>query len=265
MDIVKRCCAEHRLPSCSKLRLGTLLDYRRSEDEELRDREEGRYTLTFRLTENMILPREFCSGLFPGLAGLFPEIAQSRPLFYTDPRGEQDWSGMNIVVDHDQVRVLSGGVQTWMFPNSFVLSMQTGSDQPFTNGGKYDADWRIREDDANTFAEQLRVLVSQQVRPIQAIMSPYLDLVGSSDNLSVTVRHSKVEYESGEFSLEDMDLNDPQSVVERLWRAPFMKSDLFSYQNEYRFVVALEFDGRPVPIHQRFLFIPSETLYQYLL
>ena len=259
MSLLKKWCKkDHLIPGCSTLRVGSHIDYRWTSQKSISDIEEGGFTLKFENKAPFYVSKEdFCR--------LFPGYFFDGPSYFTwDSRGFGSSDGLSVIVQDGKVTVHAGGNHTWMFPNCFVFSMTYESSSRASPFHEYDSEWSINSDHTDEMAEELRVQVERCIRPFEVITSDCLNLVRGEKTLSVDVMHGPVLYGLREIKFSGDRDYDLHRFEDEYWKMPFVKPLGYEAEKEYRFVIAITWNGMPLSIYDRSILIPSEPFLKFL-
>jgi hypothetical protein len=219
-----------------------LYGYRRIEDPDLRDEEEGQYTFQITFPEPIELDRRWVNLLlqraiaFGGVHDVphFPGgfTAHVEHLHLVEQRGD------SVVVADTRIRIERHVLNCFLFCMSVF---ETADRNPFS---QYSDSWSISEQAANEFGRRLGSLVFQQAKlssfddSIVRIHSP-----ATVTALSLNVRHKPVKYRDREMVITPENRPSFDDLVEMLTDIVFVKPHKYSREQEYRFVFELG-DGR---------------------
>jgi hypothetical protein len=250
---LRKWCKSIHLPDRIKtLRLGSLLEYRVTEEKSIKDFREGKFDLEVRIPKPIWVRADQFSGFFPSYSNSkFP------PYFSWDPRGLHSSSSVNYQIHGDRILLSGGGSQSWMFPNSYVFSM-TMSDSLQSKFPQYDASWGIDFHDADTFSDLLRQQLQKEVFVNEEVLGQCLSENYDRTKLTVSVLHAPVEYGPNFVELNDLGPEGYEKMFSAYWRMPFTKPIDFEHEEEYRFLVTILYEGTPLPIYSLSRTISSE-------
>jgi hypothetical protein len=233
LALVKFCRADHHLGISEKIQLGSLEYFKRMENDDLRDSDEGTIEVEISHPEGVFIPRNLVGRALPGMVSY---------------EGEQESKAKLTVSGRlPQVQMMSSGLLVRGLIkyraraiNSLVFCMSVGNPKKFNTVKEYKAKWQFPFSDRDRFASLLQksvednLLAEWQVVPDARNWSN----VDNSAPKRVSVVHRHVRYLSDRsIMIRKMDEFHLKKLEDIFDDIAFIKPNAFKGEREYRFVV----------------------------
>lgn len=247
MQLVKFCKPEHNIHRGSKLRIGTLHEYRTIENPDLRDEAEGKYEFTIDFPEEIELDRRWTNLLFQGsfAFGNTDDVPRFPGEFstYVEKMTHVRSNANSIVLKDTTIKIHRGISDCLVFCMSLLPNVEAKLFE------KYEDHWTFPAEKVNTFAMRLGSLIMNQAK-----LSSFDDSISASHSpasiksLTLSLRHREVIYRERHLIITEHNRPTFDEMIEILSNIQFVKPpEPFSKEKEYRFVFELQDEQRIFP------------------
>ncbi len=237
--LVKFCDAKDNITlSGPNIRVGTLHEFRESEQAELRDNNEGEVLFSFSFPE-----------MTPVSLHWLEKVTTSSGLILTERLAKHQEANSSTINIAGSFRALNNFANAYIFCVSW--QNQTPKINPFQN---YNSAWAIKQSAHTQFSTLMRSLIAKMLEE----KSWY------SHNMSLKVISGPVIYAGNSHTLsaeDDMPASTIDLILQNRWR---VKSRQFEREREYRFLFFVTKDGQIFSVPKEPIFLDASLLRQYI-
>lgn len=245
MKLFKNCKKIHNITlACKTLHLGTLYGYRKAENIDIRDEEEGTYNFELAIQDTFTVKFDWWHTLFAPLIRFSNDEVK-------DIRG--DFSAqihdLQIIKAHNNEVTLAKSLASIKrnAPDQFVFCMSIADKHPPIVSAEYNSHWSMDVNSAEQFASGAAQNLLEKIRE-----NPNLVLgldTQSLEKISIKYHHGPVEYLSRVLSVQKSDKSEV--LFEKMLNMAYIKPESYSAEAEYRFIFEVT-DGQ-------YFYPPSST------
>jgi len=240
MKLIKFCKSDHNIRSGSRLRVGTLYQYRKIENSDIQDGDEGNFLFEINFPKRIELDRNWANLLLGGAVHFAGNDLNQRPsipggisaniekLHIVEQRAD------SVVVQDTTISLNRTSINSFIFCMSV---MENAEKCPFEG---YDDHWFEPFSNANQLANRIGELIFSQARleafdtSLAKIHSP-----ATIAKLSLNVRHQKVQYRDRSITVTPDNHISFEELYKTIVDIPFSKPLSYAGEREYRFVFDL--------------------------
>lgn len=224
MFLVKSCKEKHNIFNSKNLRIGTLLEYRETESEQIADKEEGFFTI------NLEIQNKFVD------IDLFNEINSSKNSFY-NVKGND----LKIYYSHeDKVKIDFKAVYNWVNFNRFIfcLSKVEQHEDSTSIFPDYDDYWFINYFTREKLIKSIEsALLQEVIINIQNGIQIFQEQVTDLNNLTIKSHFQEIIYSTRTLCINNENIDSMKSNILGLFDdIKFIKPEKYKPENEFRIV-----------------------------
>lgn len=243
------------------MRIGTLFDFRRQENEEIRDEAEGKHELVLNFEGEVELDRRLANLLVQpafvfGDASDTPRLPGSTQVHAERLYMVGEGSKPDTVVLRDTVVRVSRSLNDCLV---FCMS-KPGTEPPFS----YASSWRLSGESIEAFAAALCRLVFHRARLDHGFARDHqqLLLAAAARKLRVQVAHGPVIYQDRTMHITQATVPTLDEFLYVIDRIAFTKPASFAHEQEYRFMFQVH-DGEHEFPPLRPVLLSTSELWQF--
>lgn len=266
--LVKSCKSTYHPTISNNIKIGTLYEYRQTENLEIVDREEG--VLRFKLFldgEVKVDPNWFNLFMGGGIKVSNKASNQEMPRFI----GE-------TVFHAETVNIVSVGANNLVLGNSrasikrsspdgyvFCMTMAESVDEVIGLFPSYDSRWSVGEGDIDKLASRLAELVLNECKHTLSSGVATLPLGLIAEDLSVEVDHRPVNYISRDMHFNSKNICSYAHLVSLLSDLCFIKPpEPYKKEKEYRFHFRVKCGETDVHPWSKSIYVNSESIFDIM-
>lgn len=232
MNLYKNCKNSHNLELEGRsVRLGTLYGYRKAEDPEIRDEQEGICSFTIDIPGRTSVSLDNFNTILSGGISF-----GSRPT--PRVRGGFSIHVHNLktgAVSYNDIELLRCQVQVDRFsPNSFLFCMSIGNSPP-TVSSSYEGHWHISHSRISEFSKGLEEALLARIKLDPSVVNG-LDK-NMLDKIKIESRSSRVIYMDRTLTTKSLGMLELNDVLNRMKEISFTKPIRFSPESEFRIML----------------------------
>ncbi|RON66636.1 hypothetical protein BK669_00565 [Pseudomonas fluorescens] len=259
MFLLKKCFSEHNIKTGSKLKLGTLYEYRETERTDLVDHQEGTFTFEVKINGTVTLDRKWHNTLFRGLCvgddnGV--QIPSNTHIHATN----YDYIGHseNTVTLRDTLATIEKNEE-----NSFIFCMSLIKEKNehvnfFQN---YNDQWFVAYENFETAGHLIGQSLLLEILLQYKKGTPVIPKEFCNNDLRVRVLANKVTYQPRTISISNNDnMTELQQLLNSLQEVAFTKPSRFKLEQEFRYQFLLLSNGQIVTPTVRELLVDATLI-----
>lgn len=262
MFLSKRCNKEHNVKNGSALKLGTLHEYRKTESQQIVDKEEGLYTFNIIFDGRVTLERKWFNTVFPGF-----QMGDDNGIHFAGTANTK-CNLFQESIDGDYVTIRDSSAQiTREEFNSFIFCMSEVKNKSdcLELFPDYNDQWYINDHNAQNFANHLCYMLREKVKSEYKAGNFIVPKKTNIEKLQVGAHYRKVTYNTRHFHINNQQTPLLSEYIESMQNLAYTKPLSFQREAEYRFQLLLLVDNVIVPPTANSIFLDSKPIQQFLL
>lgn len=255
--LVKHCKAKDNIFERGSVKLGTLEEYRSTEDQLRKDAGEGTFDYRLQFPEPIEVDSSWLDSIVVMAAPMdAPYDLNCETSISYEPIGQS------------KKLMVQGSVDISIkFKNCFVFCMSIYDsvdqiEQPFPDAPDY---WYFEEQYLNMFNKMIFRLLSRSAK-YSMIFEPYYwptRMIPEDAEIEFRRGRKEVEYEREMVVVSQQSDFDPYTLSDKFWNSPFIKPSRYRSEKEFRLAYLMYANGQAVGVKDEaaILELPSVPLY----
>ncbi|MDX9664255.1 hypothetical protein QMK50_04645 [Pseudomonas sp. P5_152] len=243
MLLGKSCKKKDNVKTSNTIKLGTLFEYRESENQAISDKKEGSLDFNFFFDGEVTVSQRVFNTFAGGLMQIGPTGGYRFP-----GRGNAHFESFNIVEHGFDTITLqdSKGVINREALNSFIFCMSHVRETTECHGmfEGYDDYWYTHDGNIDHVGKILEKLLLKQIQENQKNGSHVIPKEIDASEIEITTLGGKVIYMDRDLHFTNETIHDLSEVIGRLHNMSFIKPSVpFQKEKEYRFQFIITHNG----------------------
>lgn len=244
------------------LMIGTLNKYRKTEDQQIGDKHEGRIRFDLKFDESATLSTQW----FNTLNNVGMQIGDAQPI---------PFSGKCIThIKHTKIKYDKGNTVTLSnasatvhreAPNSFIFCMSLIRKTHESAGifKSYNDCWYMNYWKAREFGYKLSLVILEKIKTQEALGNYIVPRDTDLDSLVIHTIHDTVDYLDRHIYITNQNTAKIDHLLYLLETMAFIKPKSYTHEKEYRFHFTIVSNGKYIEPLVENLLVSSETLKSY--
>ncbi|KAF2393159.1 hypothetical protein [Pseudomonas frederiksbergensis] len=262
MLLAKSCAKQFNVKN-GTLMLGTLNEYRETEDEQIGDKREGKIQFNLRFDGDVTISKQWFNTLQPG--GW--QIGDVKPINLPGYTAAHFHHVRTVGIDEHTVTLRDSSATIWREAlNCFIFCMSEVKKtyECIDIFPTYDDYWYVNSLNAQHFGEMIGRTLFDKIQSGRASGNHIIPANVDITNLKIHMRHELVKYTDRDILITSETAYTLDALINQLRDMAFVKPTLFKKEKEYRFHYTILSNNKIIePLVNR-LVINSEHLVRHV-